>query len=60
MMNNVALNSLGPTVELLSGRNRFLAVYLVSALGGSAFSMAFNPVASIGASGAASPPLPGI
>lgn len=50
--NNYSLNSLGPAVEMLSGRPRFLTVYAASAVAGSAASFAFSPAASVGASGA--------
>ncbi|CAL5219996.1 g1938 [Coccomyxa viridis] len=50
--NNYSLNSLGPAVEMLSGRQRFLSVYAASAVAGSAASFAFSPAASVGASGA--------
>ena len=49
--NNYSLNSLGPAVEMLSGRPRFLSVYAASAVAGSAASFAFSPAASVGASG---------
>jgi membrane associated rhomboid family serine protease len=44
----------GPPLEAALGRIRFTALYLLSALGGSAVSYAFNPPtsASLGASGA--------
>lgn len=52
--NMIALIVIGPALELLLGRWRFTAVYLLSALGGSAavycFGNPFNPV--VGASGA--------
>lgn len=49
--NNYSLNSLGPAVEMLSGRPRFLTVYAASAVAGSAASFAFSPASSVGASG---------
>ena len=49
--NNYSLNSLGPAVEMLSGRPRFLSVYAASAVAGSAASFAFSPAPSVGASG---------
>lgn len=51
LTNNYSLNSLGPAVEMLSGRQRFLSVYAASAVAGSAASFAFSPAASVGASG---------
>jgi len=52
--NMLALWFLGPILEVLVGRTRYLAVYLVSALAGSAAVMLFaNPeTATVGASGA--------
>ena len=50
--NNYSLNSLGPAVEMLSGRPRFLTVYTASAVAGSAASFLFSPAPSVGASGA--------
>ncbi|UAL30016.1 rhomboid family intramembrane serine protease [Nocardioides rotundus] len=52
--NMLALWFLGPQLELILGRARFLAVYLVSAMAGSAVVMAFADPAShtLGASGA--------
>ncbi len=53
-MNMFLLFILGSQLEAELGRVRFAALYLVSALGGSAASFAFNPPASfaLGASGA--------
>lgn len=53
-LNMYALYLFGPPVEAAIGRARFVALYLVSALGGSALSYAFaNPAQpSLGASGA--------
>jgi membrane associated rhomboid family serine protease len=53
-LNMYALYLFGPPVEAALGRVRFLALYLLSALGGSAVSYAFaNPATpSLGASGA--------
>ena len=53
-LNMYALYLFGPPVEAAIGRVRFAALYLVSALGGSALSYAFaNPITpSLGASGA--------
>lgn len=52
--NMVSLAIVGPVLERAMGRRRFLAVYLLSALGGSAAIYAFGPALSYtaGASGA--------
>lgn len=52
--NMFALWILGPQLERLLGRTRFLAIYLVSALAASAFIMLFSQpfVSTLGASGA--------
>ncbi len=52
--NMTALVIVGPAIELALGRNRFLALYLVAAVGGSVCSFLFGPVliAGVGASGA--------
>lgn len=52
--NMIALVVIGPSLEALLGRARFLAVYLLAALGGSAAVYAFGSVAVpvVGASGA--------
>ena len=52
--NMFALWALGPQLETFLGRARYLAVYLVSALGGAAFVMWLSPPTSltVGASGA--------
>jgi membrane associated rhomboid family serine protease len=54
MFNMWVLFALGPTLEQLLGRARFLILYLLCALGGSVVSYAFNEpnVPSVGASGA--------
>jgi membrane associated rhomboid family serine protease len=54
LFNMYALYVLGPPLEAVLGRARFLALYLVAALGGSAASYAFSSPAavSVGASGA--------
>jgi membrane associated rhomboid family serine protease len=53
-VNMISLWVLGPMLETLLGRLRFAALYLVSALAGSAVAYAFTPpnVAIVGASGA--------
>jgi len=53
-LNMYAIYLFGPPLEAALGRVRFVAVYLISALGGSAFSYAFNDPRqpSLGASGA--------
>lgn len=53
-LNMFALYLFGPTLEEALGRGRFVALYLASALGGSAASYAFNAPSqgSLGASGA--------
>jgi len=53
-LNMFALWMFGPPLEALLGRARFLGLYLLSALAGSAASYAFNPPlqGSLGASGA--------
>ncbi len=52
--NMIALWSIGQPIEQLLGRNRFLTLYLMSALGGSIASYCFSSVMtqSVGASGA--------
>jgi membrane associated rhomboid family serine protease len=52
--NMIALVVIGPSLEALLGRSRYLAVYLLSALGGSAAVYAFGAeaVPVVGASGA--------
>lgn len=54
LLNMYALFLFGPALEAALGRVRFLALYVVSALGGSALSYAFSPPnqPSLGASGA--------
>lgn len=54
MFNMMALLILGPQVEAVLGRARFLAIYFFSALTGSAVVMAFTPpfLTTLGASGA--------
>lgn len=50
--NCFSLNSIGPTVELVTGPRRFLAVYFTSALAGSLMSYCCCQSPSVGASGA--------
>ena len=54
LLNMFALYLLGPALELVLGRGRFLALYLLSALGGSVAILLFDSidVGSAGASGA--------
>jgi rhomboid protease GluP len=51
-INMYSLFALGPAVERFFGPPRFLAVYLLSGVGGVIFSLAFSPAPSVGASGA--------
>lgn len=48
--NMLALHSLGPGLELHYGRGRFLALYLLSALGGNVLSFRLSDAVSVGAS----------
>ena len=51
--NMYALYALGPQVEILFGRVKYIIIYLLSAIGGSLLSYKFSPSSlSIGASGA--------
>jgi len=54
VFNMLALLIVGPALEVLLGRSRFLALYLIAGLGGSVCSYLLSPanVAGIGASGA--------
>jgi membrane associated rhomboid family serine protease len=52
LMNMYALFIVGPLAEALYGRALFLAIYLLTALGGSIASYLFVPAPSVGASGA--------
>lgn len=54
LFNMVSLAIIGPAVEVALGRARFLALYLVAALGGSVASYLLSPAnqAAVGASGA--------
>jgi membrane associated rhomboid family serine protease len=51
-MNMFALYSLGRVSEAIWGHGRFLAIYLVAAIGGSCLALLANPGGCIGASGA--------
>ncbi len=50
--NGYALSVLGPESERFYGHGRFLALYLLSGLGGSIASYALSPAPAVGASGA--------
>ncbi|KAI3883132.1 hypothetical protein MKW92_031301 [Papaver armeniacum] len=52
IINCYSLNSIGPTVESISGPGRFLSVYFTSAVTSSAMSYWFCPAPAVGASGA--------
>ncbi|XP_022762883.1 RHOMBOID-like protein 10, chloroplastic [Durio zibethinus] len=52
MVNCYSLNSIGPTVEHISGPRRFLAVYTASAISSAATSYWFCKAPAVGASGA--------
>ncbi|XP_076887549.1 RHOMBOID-like protein 10, chloroplastic [Bidens hawaiensis] len=52
MINCYSLNSIGPTMEHLSGPRRFLAIYLSSAVTSSTMSYWFSKAPAVGASGA--------
>ncbi|XVF45749.1 hypothetical protein PTKIN_Ptkin02bG0231300 [Pterospermum kingtungense] len=52
MVNCYSLNSIGPTVESISGPRRFLAVYFASAISSAATSYWFCKAPAVGASGA--------
>ncbi|XP_042402938.1 RHOMBOID-like protein 10, chloroplastic [Zingiber officinale] len=52
MINCYSLNSVGPTVEKMSGSRRFLAIYFSSAIASSVMSYRFSQSPSVGASGA--------
>lgn len=55
LVNSASLSSLGPLVEKLAGRRRFLAVYLVAAVTSSTASLAASPSIALGASGGRRP-----
>lgn len=50
--NGYALSVLGPETERFYGHGRFLALYLLSGIGGSIASYALSPAPAVGASGA--------
>lgn len=50
--NGYALSVLGPETERFYGHGRFLALYMLSGLGGSIASYALSPAPAVGASGA--------
>lgn len=50
--NSFALYTLGPESERIYGAPRFLALYILSGLGGSVASYLFSPAPAVGASGA--------
>jgi len=47
--NMLALLIVGPAVEVMLGRSRFLALYLIAGLGGSVASYLFTPAGTVGA-----------
>lgn len=47
--NMVALVIVGPAVEVMLGKSRFLALYLIAGLGGSVLSYLLSPAADVGA-----------
>ncbi|KAH0974701.1 hypothetical protein GBA52_016600, partial [Prunus armeniaca] len=51
-VNCYSLNSVGPTMEKISGPNRYLALYFASAIASSAMSYWFSEAPAVGASGA--------
>ncbi len=57
MLNGAALNNLGPLVETVSGRSRFLAVYTVAAVAGVTASYLGSPHLSLGSSGQTDVPI---
>ncbi|KAI3803865.1 hypothetical protein L1987_32029 [Smallanthus sonchifolius] len=52
MINCYSLNSIGPTMEHLSGPRRYLAIYMTSAITSSTMSYWFSKAPAVGASGA--------
>jgi len=57
VLNGAALNNLGPLVETVSGRSRFLAVYTVAAVAGVTASYLGSPHLSLGSSGQTNIPI---
>lgn len=57
VLNGAALNNLGPLVETVSGRSRFLAVYTVAAVAGVTASYLGSPHLSLGSSGQTGTPV---
>jgi len=57
VLNGAALNNLGPLVETVSGRSRFLAVYTVAAVAGVTASYLGSPHLSLGSSGQTDVPI---
>lgn len=51
-VNCFSLNNIGPPVEAVSGRERFLCIYTGAAFAGGFASFCFNSAPSVGASGA--------
>lgn len=52
MINCYSLNSIGPTVEKISGPKRFIVLYLASAIASSLMSYRYSQAPAVGASGA--------
>src|SRR5688572_28961916 len=52
LFNMLGLLTFGRLAEMIFGHTRFIAIYLISALGGSLLSYLFSPYLSVGASGA--------
>lgn len=52
LINSHALHTIGPHLEMVSGRQRFAAVYMAGALVGTTASFLFTPAPSVGASAA--------
>ncbi|KAM2027853.1 hypothetical protein ACFX1T_020086 [Malus domestica] len=52
LVNCYSLNSVGPTMEKISGPKRYLALYFASAIASSAMSYGFSEAPAVGASGA--------
>lgn len=52
LVNSFSLHSTGPSVESWFGKQRFLALYIISGICGNALSYFCSPTAAVGASGA--------